>query len=253
LVGRLPALLAAIAAIALAGCGGGSGGGPQPKTVPASTLVSAARATAAAGPFTFTIGGTFAAVGQTLPIHGRGAVDAQARLGRASLDLSQAVAQIGIQSISAADARADAVIAGGVVYLRNPYLARRRGATKPWMRLASIPVRPLAYLQAVHVVKQLGTETIGGVRTTHYSTEIDLRKYARTARPAEASAVNSLIGIVGDSLPTDVWVDAHDRIRRLAVQVTTASVQAEPQVEISGFGRPVAIRRPPPALVAPAR
>jgi hypothetical protein len=208
-----------------------------------STLVSAARATQAAGTFTFTISGTFAAAGQSFPIHGAGAVDARARRGRASLDLTKALAQSGIQTIPRAEARADAVASGGHLFVRSPYLARRRGTTKRWMQLASIPVRPLAYFGAVDVVKQLGTETVDGVETTHYSTEIDLRR----------AGLASLVPTVGDSLPADLWVDTRDRIRRVEVQVTTVAVQAVPQVDISGFGRPVAVRPPPPAQVSAAR
>jgi hypothetical protein len=135
------------------------------------------------------------------------------------------------------------VASGGRLFVRSPYLARRRGTTKPWLQLASIPVRPLAYLGAVDVVKQLGTETVDGVETTHYSTEINLRR----------AGLASLVPTVGDSLPVDVWVDTRDRIRQVQVQVTTVSVQAVPQVDISGFGRPVAVRPPPPAQVSVAR
>src|SRR4051812_11188313 len=238
--------------MSLAGCGGCGSGGSRPKAVPANTLESAARATEAAGTFTFTIGGTVAAAGQSFPVHGDGAVDARARRARVSLDLSQAVAESGI-GLPAADARAEAVAAGGTLYVRSPYLVRRRKAPKPWLRFDSLAVRPLAYLRAAGAVRRLGTEKVGGVSTTHYSTEVDLRKYARTARPSEVAALDSLMRYVGDSFPADIWIDAGQRIRRVEVQLTTVSLQLEPRIDISGFGRPVAIRPPSPAQVSPAR
>jgi hypothetical protein len=252
-VGRLPAVLAALAALALSGCGGCGSGGTHPKTVPASTLVSAARTTATAGSFTFTIGGTFDALGRSFPIHGAGAVDARARRARASLDLSQALAQTGIQTITPAEARAEAVAAGSTVWVHSPYLAKRRGARRPWLRFDSVAIRPLAYLAAVGVVNRLGTERVDGVSTTHYATEIDLRRYARTAKPSEMAALSYLMRLAGNSIPADVWVDAAGRIRRVQLQITTISFQAKPRIDIDGFGRPVAIRTPSPAQVSPAR
>jgi hypothetical protein len=236
-VGRLPAVLAALAALTLGGCGG-CGGNSHPKTVAATTLVSAARATEAAGTFTFTIGGTVDAVGQSFPIHGGGAVDARARRARVSLDLSQAVAQSGIQTITPAEARAEAVATEGAVYIRSPYLAKRRAASRPWLRFDSLAIRPLAYLGAAGVVHRLGTEKVDGVSATHYATEIDLRKYARTAKPNEVAALNYLMRLAGDSVPVDVWVDGAGRIRRVQLQVTTISFQAEPRIDLSGFGLP---------------
>jgi len=91
----------------------------------------------------FTISGTFAAAASRFPIHGpRRALAAATGAGIARPD--EGVAQSGIQTIPGAEARADAVASGGRLFVRSPYLARRRGTTKPWLQAASIPVRPLA-------------------------------------------------------------------------------------------------------------
>jgi hypothetical protein len=240
-VGRLSALLAVCAA--LAGCGGGT----PSQTVSPGVLAAAVRATQATGSYTFSLGGTVDVAGQGFPIQGGGAVDARHGRARFRLDLRQALAASGIGSISPAEAVADAVVVGGVLYARSPYLARRRRVRSTWIRYPHrdvSPARLLGYLRAVGVVKRVGTDTVDGARTTHYSTEVDLRRYAQTARPDEVDNLNAAMRLVGDSLPVDVWVDASDRIRRIQAQVATASFQALPQLDIGGFGRPVAIRRP---------
>jgi hypothetical protein len=190
------------------------------------------RATQAAGSYTFSIGGSFDVAGQGFPIQGEGAVDARAGRARASLDLTRALAASGVSSISPDEARADAVVIGRTLYVRSPYLVGRRGLRRPWVRY------PLGSLRVAGPVKRLGPDTIDGVKTTHYSTAVDLGTDSRLA---------------GGSLPVDVWVDARDRIRRVQAQVGAASFQAVPQLDIAGFGRPVAVGAPPPAQVAPPR
>lgn len=234
----------------IAGCGGGGKSGPA--TVSPNTLAAAARATQAAGSFTFTIGGPIDVAGQSLPIHGGGAVDSRTRSARVTLDLRQAVADAGL-GLSPAEAQAEARAIGTAIYVRSPYLAKRRNASLPWMRFAPTQIRPLAYLRAVDVVKRIGTETVDGVRTTHYSTEIDFRSYAQNALPAEVPALNALMRYFGDSVPVDLWIDGSNRIRRIAVQLSSVSFQALPTVDLGGFGRPVAVPPPPAAEVTAAR
>jgi hypothetical protein len=216
-------------------------------------LAGAVRATQAAGTYTFVLGGSIDFAGQGFPIGGGGAVDARGGRARIRLDLRQALASSGIGSISPAEGVADAVVVDGTLYVRSPYLSRRRGLRDTWIRYPHrdvSPARLLGYLRAAGVVKRLGTDTVDGVRATHYSTEIDFRRYARTARPDEVQALNALMRVAGDSLPVGVWVDGSDRIRRVQTQLDTLSFQALPQLDIGGFGRPVVIRPPPPGALA---
>lgn len=197
--------------------------------MPASTLTKAFRATVASGSFRLTIGGSFDVAGQGFPIDGAGGVDARKGRARASLDLTKALAASGVSSIAPDEARADAVVIGSALYVRSPYLVRRRHLRRPWVRY---PLRRA--IRVVGPVKRLGTDTIDGVATTHYSSEVDVGDYAR-------------------AVPVDVWVDSADRIRRVVAQVGTPRYQALPQVDIGGFGRPVVVSPPAPALVADAR
>jgi len=194
--------------------------------VPVSMLTRAVRATQATGSYTFTIGGSFDVAGQGFPIQGGGAVDARGGRARATLDLTRALAASGVSSISPDEARADAVVVGRVLYVRSPYLVKRRGLRRPWVRY------PLGSLRIAGPVKRLGHDTIDDVETTHYTATAHL---------------------AGRSLPADVWVDASGRIRRVQTQIGTPSYQAVPQLDIAGFGRPVTVQPPAPALVAAPR
>jgi hypothetical protein len=224
--------------------------------VPSSTLVRAVRATQAAGSYTLTLGGSVDVSGQGFPIEGGGAVDARRDAGHLTLDLRDALAESG-SGMPRQEGRADAVWTGGVLYVRSPYLAHRRGIQRPWIRYgrggAAAASGLLGYLRAVEEVRRQGFDTIDGVRTTHYSATIDFRRYAIGARPGEVGALNGLMRVTGASLPVEVWVDSADRIRRVQTQIGTSSYQAVPQVDVSGFGRPVVVRAPAPAQVAAPR
>ncbi|MFL5909166.1 MAG: hypothetical protein ACJ768_01135 [Gaiellaceae bacterium] len=193
--------------------------------MPPDTLTNAVRATEASGSYRFTLGGSIDVVGQGFPIEGGGAVNTRAGRARATLDLRQALAGSGISSISPAEAVADAVVIGRTLYVRSPYLAKRRGIRSTWIRYSVRGASLLDYLSAVRSVKLVGSDTIGGVRTTHYTAVVTLTRYPRP-------------------LTVDVWVDSARRIRRLVTQLVQPSFTAVPQIDVSGFGRPVVVTPP---------
>lgn len=205
------------------GCGGGS---KPPPAVPPDTLTNAVRATEASGSYRFTLGGSINVVGQGFPINGGGAVNTRAGRARATLDLRQALAGSGLSSISPAEAVADAVVIGRTLYVRSPYLAKRRGIrSSAWIRYSVRGASLLDYLSSVRSVKLVGADTIDGVKTTHYTALADLRRYR-------------------SPLTLDVWVDSARRIRRVVTQLVQPSFTAIPQIDVSGFGRPVVVTTP---------
>jgi hypothetical protein len=76
------------------------------------------------------------------------------------------------------------------------------------------PRRLLGYVRDVGVVKRLGTDTVNGVETAHYATEIDPRGYE------------------GGSFPVDVWIDGSRRIRRVQTTIAGSGFVARPVVDV---------------------
>lgn len=74
-------------------------------------------------------------------------------------------------------------------------------------------------------VRRLGTETIAGVRTTHYKANVSLDKadgeldLSEQERDARRAALTSL-AVKGDVLPAEMWVDDAGRLRRLQIRFT---------------------------------
>lgn len=132
--------------------------------------------------------------------------------------------------------------AGTVVYMKagdEPALQRLTGG-RPWLRFdldrtmgamglgglptqgSTNPAQFLDYLRAVGArERRVGTQTVGGVSTTHYSVTIDLDRYARLFPPARRAAaargIATLESVTGShTLPMDVWIDSHRLVRRLS-------------------------------------
>jgi hypothetical protein len=91
---------------------------------------------------------------------------------------------------------------------------------------ASNPLEDLRALTGASDVEVVGAETVRGVETTHYRATV-----GRGDR---------------DGLSFDVWLDAHDRVRKYVVGGGDLGLV----YELYGFGEPVAIDAPPPEEVA---
>ena len=168
---------------------------------------------------------------------------------------------------------------GGVMYLQVP--AALRGmlggpAGAQWMSMplpnfgskdtgglgaaagGADPAQMLAGLAAVsNGVTTVGPQTIRGVATTHYHAVIDPQKVAANVKlsPALRKALQKLeqrLGGQSPTIPTDVWVDAAGRVRRLAEQVQLGGAGAvTTTIDFYDFGVPVNVQAPPADQVVP--
>ena len=116
------------------------------------------------------------------------------------------------------------VMKGWRIYMTSPLFARQLPQGKKWMSLdlqkagkaagvdfsslsAQTPGQTLEQLKASGDVRKVGTETIDGVETTHYTATLDPAKIPNGAK---------LQKLTGASYqPVDVWIDSDDHVRRL--------------------------------------
>src|SRR5205807_9035312 len=135
----------------------------------------------------------------------------------------------------------DEVFAGHVIYMKAPFYARFLPKGKSWLRLdvaqlgkrlginvdqlsqfsGGDPRQTVDQLRAVSGdVKKLGSDTIRGVKTTHYRATVDLRRYPKLVPAAQRATaeqgVKRLIDLTGtSSFPEDIWIDGQKRVRRI--------------------------------------
>ena len=105
-------------------------------------------------------------------------------------------------------------------------------------------------------VSDAGSQTIGGVPTTHYRARVDL---ARASAPAPAAAAGRgragaqlFKRLTGSStIPVDVWIDGSSRVRRIQIEIHLSMTRAPRRDgldDLFDYG-PQPARSPPSGLV----
>jgi hypothetical protein len=235
------------------------------KVAPAHDPIARAAQVAAQqqGGLAVTLKGTIEAAGRQTTIDGKGKVDHGTRRGAFTISTGIAGTSIAVKE----------VMDGRSIYLNTEMLAGRLPGKKSWLRidlakaarekgfdLSSLgtngpsqdPSQVLDYLHGAGPSKKVGTETIRGVKTTHYRAKVDLARAARRSDGAAAKqAIRQLRGTLtkaGTAIPIDVWIDAQHRVRRERVRYTATINTVENTMDFTtdftGFG--VAVQADPP-------
>ena len=124
------------------------------------------------------------------------------------------------------------------------------GVNLPQLQLSGSqsPTDALAQLRGSKDAKKLGTETIDGVKATHYRVKINLDRALARATAFERKAVQRLLRMAKrqgvDAVPThvDVWVGDDGLVRRLTEKIGNVGTV---KMTFSGHGEPVQIEAPP--------
>lgn len=122
------------------------------------------------------------------------------------------------------------------------------------------PGAQLDVLRTADDVEEVGTETVGGARTTHYRGTIRIEDFiaelpaARRAAARKAlDALEAETDTADDATAFDVWIDAEDRIRRTVQRAAVPGQQGVPAgeltitLDLSGFGAARTPAAPPRA------
>jgi hypothetical protein len=248
---RRLALLGALAFLAV-GCGGGGGGSAS-----GNDIARAATKTAKAG----SLEADFTITGQGLKGTGTGVFNTgKERTGQLSMKVTTSGREIPV----------DTIVTGDVFYMRSPVFSRATQG-KEWIKLdlgalskqrgldlssllnaSPTPTNALAYLEgAGGDVQKVGTESVGGVKTTHYTVNADLE---RAADKATGSTKQALRRVISQSklkkLPLDVWIDGNGYIRKVSYAEHAGRQQAaKVTIELHDFSTPVSIKPPPSGSV----
>lgn len=114
------------------------------------------------------------------------------------------------------------------------------------------PAQTLAFLRSIEKVTESGHAVVRGVDTTKYRVLVDLKKLAEESGKADRAALRRFRQLsADDTLPTTVWLDAKDRIRRMRMAMDFENPNNGRQVsmkitmDIFAFGSPVDVEAPP--------
>ena len=270
----LAAGLSAIAAAALVSAGCGSGG-----ALSLDPVASAATKTQNAGAVHVKYAMTMSAAGKSFALDGNGVIDGTNA--DVTFDLGSMLSRLGSSAgafggatpSEIAHASMEEVIlkqgSDVVIYLRLPsFMATEIPGGKQWMemdlsKLGSLhgvdlsklfsgsqvnPSDMLAILKSESSkVETVGTETIDGVSTTHYSVTIDTAK--AYAQKGLTSPLFTQITAKMPTLPVDVWVDKNNLVRReslaMSVPASGESVSMRMTIDFSDYGASATVVAPP--------
>lgn len=149
-------------------------------------------------------------------------------------------------------------IVSGVMYVNVGKLGLPGASAKPWIKVdlsdaknplgaafskiaAMNPAQLMKAFQAISTFTELGTETVDGVRSTHYKVTVDTAKVgAMLGMPDHGQTVS-----LPKTVAYDVWVDAGSR----PVKVTVNNAMFTAEVHFSRWGEPVHVVAPPASQV----
>lgn len=253
----LVAVTLAVFAAVLSACGA--------EDISPEAIADAAKATAATGGSSIAIDGRFEGPEGEFTMTGEGVMDAGGR--RARVDYSfDGVPGLGEMK---------QVMDGYVMYMRMPALESELPDGRSWIRMdlreatkelgldiaqfggagGSDATRTLDYLRATGDVEKDGEEEVRGVETTHYRAVVDLRKYPQLVPESERAeaerGIDALVEMTGEEkIPTDVWIDDDNLVRRMRQQMDmrmpgAGTVEMDMSFELFDFGRRVNVEPPP--------
>jgi hypothetical protein len=252
-----PALLLAL----VAGCGGSSDPSAEPSAAPtgapstaeaqgaAQVVQASATRTQEAGSARVELTSETVVGDQTISFTGTGAFDAAAKRGTFQLDAPAAGGTI------------EQRIVDDTIYLTLPqepgvfYAMPLEDIAGTPLGGSTDPTAGFAALEAVSDdVREVGTETVRDVETTHYTGTFDVAAAIEQAQGTQKTVLQSTLGPLRlDAVPFDVYLDDEGRIRRFT---QTIEVPAGPQtngqavtststVDVYDFGTQVEVEPPP--------
>jgi hypothetical protein len=224
-------------------------------------VAQAASKTASAGTVEVAMTGKVSAAGQEIPLNGEGAFDLKGKRGH--LTMTTSVPGQG-------DVEIEEIIDRLVLYIRSDALSKGLPGGKKWLKIdlkeagkktgvdlaqlqqlsggGSDPTQFLTYLSKAGDVRKVGSEDVNGTPTTRYHATIEFEKLADSAGDAAASVrqLEKLSGL--KELPTDIWIDGDQRVRRQTVSIAVqqpVATKFDLTIDYKRFGVPVDTKAPP--------
>jgi len=289
----LAALAIALGLVA-SGCGGSAGAIPELASL---TQVANTSASADTAKFVLTFDVSLPVPGADggLSFEAEGGFDTPAKRSQLKVDLSslaELMEQVGSSlggTITGdvgdpSDWKLEAIQDGDVTYIHFPPLAKELSDGKTWVKgsaeelskadaasgldqfgsLSGLDPRDIfGFLKAVSgSIEAVGSEEVRGVETSHYRATLDPAKLTALVPADQREALGGVDDAARQAglteLPLDIWIDAENRVRKLAIEIdakmpgSEESLDASFVVELYDYGVPLELDLPPADQVADA-
>jgi hypothetical protein len=203
---------------------------------------------------------------QHIAMTGTGAIDYQNNKGQLTLSVpaSDLVPAMNVEEI----------VDGTIAYVKVTDGNGKSVSSKPWTKvdladragqtgfdgLGAQQSNPAQYLDMLRGgadnMTKVGTETLRGTKTTHYTMQVDFAKAAQASSGDQKKSFEKLAEIYKKPVPVEVWVDGKGVLRKLVITLDMSSLgDSFAQLGLSGttrveeelydFGTPVNVEAPP--------
>jgi hypothetical protein len=207
---------------------------------------------------------------------GKGVVDLRDHATSMSMSMNLGADPDITQQLGGSDIRADIIIAGTTAYVRFPALTRSLpGSGGKWIKvdlgkLAGLPglsslgtspstADPSETLESLRSVsgsiEDLGRARVDGFSTTHYRAFLSASRLLGSLPASEQGLAKPALSILeqalpGGEFPEDVWIDAHDLVRRVQTTLDMdlpggQNIQETVIVDLGDYGPQVPPTAPP--------
>lgn len=126
----------------------------------------------------------------------------------------------------------------------NPIISQMASSMRDTLNNASIATYGY-FAQAASGMTKLGTDSVNGVPTTHYSTELDVSKL-----PSDFPNRSMMQSAGVHKISVELWVDAQHRPIQVQTSATMSGQSVHADLTITGYDKSVTITAPPAAEVA---
>ena len=181
------------------------------------------------------------------------------------------------------DWKLEAIQDGDTAYIHFPLLAKQLPAGKTWIKgdakdlsgpgtgqlgqvgslVGTDPRSVFELLKAVSgSIEAVGSEKIRDVQTSHYRATIDPAKLQQLVPADKQQSLGGLDQAANQAglkeLPVDIWVDAEQRVRKIAVDLDAKQpgsgvpIKASLVAEFYDYGKPLDLQLPPADQVVDA-
>ncbi|MFB7084013.1 DUF1396 domain-containing protein [Streptomyces sp. NPDC056296] len=253
----LAALLLAAGAV---GCSKGDGAEESPKMTPAAAVAKAAKNTEEIDSLRYRMTGR-------APEEGRVKAEAEMQI-KPTLAMSMKMTALD----QGADAKAEIRLVDKAMYIGGGAEAAKEMDGKSWIKfdLAALgadkelnqlggasqadknPATESTFLTGAKDVEKAGTETVDGVKTTHYKgtvTLADLEKSIgdedKDTREKRQKSIEQYEKMGVDKLTMDMWIDGDDRTKQFRMRGDADKGPLDMTVTFLGFNEPVKVTAPP--------
>ncbi|MEV8032801.1 DUF1396 domain-containing protein [Streptomyces sp. NPDC086182] len=114
------------------------------------------------------------------------------------------------------------------------------------------PAAESSFLTGSKDVKKVGTETVDGVRTTHYKGKVTLDEFRKSlksedkaTREKREKSLDQYTKLGVDALTMDMWIDGDDHTKQFRMRGTADKGPLDMTITFLDFNEPVTVTAPP--------